>query len=566
MNRARRLLRHLRARQIGALPCRVWLMVPEGSDLASQPATTDRAGVLTTDDLEPSRLRGTLLASVQMQLGESSSAERLDSVWRVARMFGERVLPPPEASAADRQPPPDERRLAREIDQLRRQLATAQMDPEQLDARARVWSRGARLVRGVTGSGKTSVLAAATALAIDELASAGRAGVRCSPRVLVTCPERALLPALRERIGACFTARTGVKRLPRWVEFAALPEVVARAGGMLGLSPGPDVTLQQRELATLQALRAHGGAPARMACDLVVLDEAHDVSDEAFELLARLAELRNADDPRVHAYFDDAQAMAITAPDAPMGLRRRWKSLGLRATGHRSVLLDEAYRTPLETLEPAFNLRLGSLRHERVADADDCLELDRLVARGKVALEAGGWARVQFAARRGGRWPVVRRLPNRKAALRDAIDRATRLVRDFGLAPEDVAVLVPDLGTVEQIEELVGADRTQPARAGRTPARAVDLSGTRIPVDAQRAVEVRTATSARGLEWPVTILVGWEGMESTPEVRAGLYVAMTRTQHLCMLVTTRSCTLADELDACVARSRHHEGAPHGARP
>ena len=553
MARARKLIRHLRTAGIGALPCRVWLLASDASPLASEMASAARAGVLRPPDLEPARLRGLLLGSVQLELGEVPAAQRRDCVWQVSRLFGERVMPPSLDAGAEQDTLPEERRLAREIAGLRASLATAEMDPHQLDARARVWTQGARMVRGVTGSGKTSVLAAATALAVDALACKARTAPAAAPRVLVTCPERSLLPALQERITGCFTARTGARRLPRWVEFRALPEVVSRVAAQLGAKPSVDATLPQRERLALDALRTAGAVPAAAACDLVVLDEAHDASDQALELLAALAEGRNPGDPRVHAYFDDAQAMAPAGAETARGLRRRWKSLGLRATGLRSVLLDQAYRTPLETLEPAFNLRLGTLRAERVADAADCVELDRLVSRGKVVLEHDGWARVQFAVRDGGRWPLVHRRNGRRAALQHAIDSATKLVRTFGLLPEDVAVLAPDLGTLEELEVLARSHTATPVRGS------TDLSRTLIPVEGSRPVVACTANAARGLEWPVTILVGWEGMEVTSETRAGLYVAMTRTQHLCMLVTTRSCTLADELEACIERSRRARG-------
>jgi hypothetical protein len=538
----------LRAANIPArLPCRVWVLQDRCSSEALQIATMTRAGRIGANHTDPIELRNALIKSIRSIHPLRPKRDRIAASQDALRLFREPALPSLDHATPQSRDSPSG--LAAEVKRVKLESDQAELDQEQLLARSFAWQRGARLVRGVAGSGKTCVMAWATAMLARKLQS----DPGCpDPRMLLVSPFKAQLRDLSARVSACLSLEGApdptAASLPQWIRVGHWPELaiqLASAMRMKGTRAKPLVAIEQW---LLEAVRTQKPSTRRWSFDAIVIDEAQTLSDQAIEILARLGDRRRTGDPTLHLYFDDAQA--------PENMHRRpplWKRLGVQVKGRRSVLLDRCYRTPTEIMEPALNMLVGSLVGFEKPQTTGHADLARLCRKGLIEPRADGWHRVRFAVRHGPD-PQVRLIKDRQEGFEQAARLAHALTTRDGIEPTDIAIIAPSaVGCGELCQ--VSSRLALPGLLLQT-SRSDDRSY--VGRDQERGIQrvvAYTVKDVRGLEWPVVILVGWDRLSNSSAHRSALYIAMTRCQHLLHLITDAQRPLMREAKKCIDRSR-----------
>ena len=536
----------LRSADIPArLPCRVWLFDETTDADIARVATATRAGRVTGSNLDPIVLRNSMIESIRSKGPLRSRQDRVAATQDVLRLFHEPVL----AAHLTPQPEPAPAGLAADIQRMKMELRKAELDRDQLLARASAWRRGARLVRGVAGSGKSCVLAWATAMLARDL----QADPECpSPRMLVVSPFEGQLRDLATRISGCLSleaaANPATATIPSWIRIGHWPDVVQQlAKAMRVTDATSNPPLAEIERGVLTAIRASKPSLRRWSFDAIVVDEAQALSNTAIEILTRLGDRQRTGDPTLHLYFDDAQAADGMPRRPPL-----WKRYGLKVQGRRSVLFDRCYRTPAEIMEPAFNMLVGSLIGFNKPRTAGHADLERLCRRGLIDARADGWHSVHFAVRHGPP-PEVRVADGEQEALEQAAKLAHELIAKDGVHPSDIAVITHHSNGCEEIAKI--AARLELPGSWLQAPHPKKMSGATRRGERREEVYLGPVNHVRGLEWPVVILVGWDGLQPTPANRSALYVAMTRAQHMLYLITDASSPLAREVKSCVDRAR-----------
>ena len=529
----------------GRLPCRAWLVDENGDTNTFLVATATKAGRVPARKLDPVVLRNTMIESARSAGPLKAKRDRVAAAQDLLRLFHEPALASRVATRGAAAPCG----LAADIDRLKIELQRAELDREQTLARASAWCRGARLVRGVAGSGKTCVLAWATAMLARDL----QADPDCpSPRMLVVSPFDGQLRDLATRISGCLSleaaAGPSTAVLPRWIRIGHWPNLANQLANTMRLTDaGATPPLADIERRLLQAVRASKPSLKRWTYDAIVVDEAQALSSTAIEILASLGDRHRNGDPTLHLYFDDAQSTD--------GIHRRpplWKRLGIKVHGRRSILLDRCYRTPAEIMEPAFNMLVGSLIGFDKPRTAGHADLERLCRRGLIDARDDGWHSVHFAVRNGPS-PEVIVAQTREAALEQAARIAHDLIAVDGVHPSDIAVITPDVAGCRKIAKI--AEQLELPGLHFQELRPENISDKARRDERGEDVCLRPVNRVRGLEWPVVILVGWDGLSSSSAHRSALYVAMTRSQHMLYLITDVSSALMREVKSCTDRAR-----------
>ena len=525
------------------LPCRVWLLGEDDASSSIRVATVTRAGSLSTSHLEPIAIRNALIQSIRSVGPLRAKQDRIAATQDALRLFREPVLashaPPPQLPAPGG--------LAADIAHMKAELQRAELDREQVLARASAWRRGARLVRGVAGSGKTCVMAWATAMLVRDLQADPD---RQPPRMLVVSPFEGQRRDLATRIKGCLSleAATGsAAAMPRWIRIGHWSQLVKALAREMRVKDVENSSLVEIERAVLDAVRAHKPSLGRWMFDAIVVDEAQALSETAISILTGLSDPQRTGDPTLHLYFDDAQSAEGMPRRQPL-----WKRLGVRVQGRRSVLLDRCYRTPVEIMEPAFNMLIGSLVGFEKPRTSTYADLERLCRRGLIDPRPDGWHTIRFAVRHGPD-PEVRCVEDSREALDEALRLTHQLITKERVEPADIAVITPDAtgcrGVLQASARLkLSGLRLQSSRS-KNPSRGSSGEPRRDEV------ALRPVDQVRGLEWPVVILVGWDRLASSSAHRSSLYIAMTRAQHMLHLITDASGPLTREIRKCVDRAR-----------
>ncbi|MGI4828365.1 MAG: AAA family ATPase [Janthinobacterium lividum] len=217
-----------------------------------------------------------------------------------------------------------------------------------------------RVVRGVAGSGKTTVLSIQAARFLaggvqEELYAPN------SRRVAAVCYNQSFASLLRKQISDAYEVRTHEK-LPDDIIVRHLNGLMfelskqERSFKYINVREGDP---EQRALGYIEQLRQLGewnpAALDALQFDAIFVDEGQDICPEEFRLLHLLVrpEKMNGERPLI-IFYDDAQN--IYARQRPV-----WKELGIDVgRGNRSRVMKECFRNTREIVTFAFNILLGS--------------------------------------------------------------------------------------------------------------------------------------------------------------------------------------------------------------
>lgn len=365
---------------------------------------------------------------------------------------------------------------------------------------------GHRILRGVSGSGKTVILIARAKLLAENPQS----------RVLVLCYNK----LLRDFIAG---------------ELADLKNVEVRTFHKWCARNRVDYRAYDKPDALGAALRREfdeGRAPDAARFDAVLIDEAQLMSCD-WLACARLA-LKEADPHR---------GSLLVAADGAQSLNKlirfNWKDAGIAAAG-RTTILSENYRNTKEIVSIAEGIMV--LRHDVGGPSDP--------ARADPA-----------KCRRNGPLPELRALGGRD----NECDYAASLVRTWLLAgrsirgrlvkpaPEDIAIIYPHRAR--------GAgDFAERLRRALAPTPLAVLSGSDAASLSEPGVRLLAMKKALGLQFRFVILLWADLLPSgfaDQDDNALLYMAMTRAEDVLVILHSGG----SELVAKIATALEANGAP-----
>jgi superfamily I DNA/RNA helicase len=291
--------------------------------------------------------------------------------------------------------------------------------------------------------------------------------------------------------------------------------VISNAGGQ---HPGYKNGVRPVAQAALSALRKTTGARYRA----VMVDKAQDFDTEALQFCVELLE----------ATQPDEQDLVIVADSAQNIFRKnfRWKDAGIKAQG-RARVLRVNYRNTREILEFAHGFLTAdpSISVDEVPDPDD--EMSIIPAE---------------SAERSGEPPTVEIVNSVEDEVSAVVDHVKRLYAPRSRS-RSIAILYG--------EQTPGEKGYRPKLLARA------LDATSIPYfwvtdpgnrenkalvgSTDEPVILSTIMSAKGLEFPNTIVCGLGVREDSLTARKLLYVGFTRAvDHLTVITTKRSpfCT------------------------
>ena len=419
-----------------------------------------------------------------------------------------RALPPPPTGSLQHTPTRGRAAPERCGEQVR---ARAGLHPVASEEQERLCSLpldgGARVIRGVAGSGKSWILA--------RWVSRLLCGPAAPRRVLVVFGNAALRGLLQAMVERAWRQELGEQRLP-WeqLRFVHVRALLDDLGG--ALLPGD----YDYEAAATRILQRR--APPRPSCDAMFIDEAQDMGTTTLQLLFGLVEAPDSDQPSrkpVHVFYDnDQNVFGRTTP--------RWGQLGIDARG-RTVIMKTSFRSTRPIVDWARNARWTLAPSPADADHRELVSRNLLMAdRRRGAL----WWRCCFNTV-AGRPPDLLTFNDRDEELRYIGNRIRHWIAAERMLPREVVVLA-------------NAPRVRQLLARELAAALVD-TGVRVQVrhaaDLERGPDellVTTAHSFKGHEAELVFVAAadlfirpvGERFEPLP---AALYVAMTRARsHL----------------------------------
>ncbi len=390
-----------------------------------------------------------------------------------------------------------------------------------------------RLIRGVAGSGKTTVLAVMAARAIRRMLEVRRQRLfafaeRTSggPRVLVTCFNRALVGYIRDAIERAYRKealahlpagilevrhidgvawRLAERRLLRWIKVSSERESERRFEYLC---------------AQLQARAAnYQGIPDEFLYDLVFVDEAQDFGPAHFRFLLHLIRPHPATgELPIVIFYDDAQNV--------YGRRRpTWRKLGIDLTGFRSRVMTECFRNSRPIVEFALNLLLGSTLPPRDRPAfRDFADIGYLKRLGAV-VEEEDWIHVRFAPREGPP-PIVKRYDHPSTSMTAIARRVRYLITEEQVRPEDILVLAHRRTTVYCLREKLRQELGDLVAGFVVPVG--DSPDKDHYIFRPDHLTVSTVHGAKGYDAPIVLLEASDFDISRPLNRVAFYVGATR--------------------------------------
>jgi hypothetical protein len=455
----------------------------------------------------------------------ANGVEELDRILRGKTMFaaGRAVR------LEDRGMPADEQRLGLAIE--RQALEDMLPTRQQHEIGDRDFRGGHWLLRGVAGSGKSVMLAMATAKTLYDLTTLG--DDTRPPRVLVCCFNKTLVHFLRGRIEERFgrlsydTPPVGtltVKHLHGILSTLEKAEPSLKTG----------IKMHKRDERAAAMLSRFASLPperqAALQYDAIFLDEAQDFEPSEFRLLARLCRPDERGRGTLVIFYDNAQN--IYGRPLPV-----WSNLGIEIVG-RTTFLNACLRNTRQTLELAFNVLVGSRAAEgERATTRQFADLAGLRQRGLVD-ESGDMVNVKFSQRGDGPEPRLRLYESRDAETDGIAERVRRLLYDDGVLPSDILILFQSLKRhprlIEAVRQAAGPNVTVRVVGPEHNANKA------LPLIEDDVLTMSTVHSAKGYDAAVVIFVGIDAINTTTEDRAAFYVGATRAKHQLILTAGKA--------------------------
>ncbi len=479
---------------------------------------------LFADDLLEAPLQRRLGASALRPSSNFFKTFSLQQVQAVLQAFGD--------STALAQPPST--RAKRHVRQgTLGELCDANVDAfkvlsdEQQRLACQNWSGGPRLVRGVAGSGKSVVLVSNLARRIVR--HLGKEPILWqdpvqTPRFLVVCFNRTLVPFLKRKLQMAFRQRTGDTLPDGCVHVTAFNPLMFSLSqqGLCRYQKIEDGDAAQRAgvyLADLEdARRRVPDMVEKLSYDAVYVDEGQDFHEDEFRVLRTLCRCEPGAEPDLYVFYDDAQNL--------YGRRRpNWSSLGINVRGGRSAVMTECFRNTRSILEAAFNILFGS--HARAGaevPPGDFADLQLLTHRQLVS-RVGSAYRIHFASRPGIA-PKLWVVENRPAEDALLVSRLEYLIIQEQVRPQDVLVLAHSVQRVKEIAHIlrsIGSDRF-----GRIHLSIEDRDEL---IGCPGNLSISTVASAKGFEAPCVLLVSADTFPTHVKGRAAFYVGCTRAME-----------------------------------
>jgi hypothetical protein len=364
------------------------------------------------------------------------------------------------------------------------------MDLEQ-ERLARTLGDGHRLLRGVTGSGKTLVLLCRVRYLLDQ---------HPDWRILVVCYNRVLAGFLHRTIA---DKRVEVSTFDAWCR-----QQLRAANVDVPEPPGRGPQWDEFWIETVPRLLSQAFDEGRVptgAYQAILVDEGQDFADTWYRLLIR------ALDPEANRLF--------IALDSSQNIYRRrisWRSLGIQIAG-RTKVLKRNYRNTRGILSAAYAM----VQELDAAEAEPGDLVSSLIVPDQALREGPG--------------PELACLDSAQAVREHAKDWiGARLAR--GVAPGDILVLGHNR---LEMEKFAGWLEEQKIPASFLPERRTD--GT---------VGVSTIHSSKGLDARHVLILNaheLDGLKTRDEARRLLYIGMTRARDELCVSFARASWIMDEL-------------------
>lgn len=349
---------------------------------------------------------------------------------------------------------------------------------------ARTLGEGHRVIHGSAGSGKTMILV----FRAQQLAAAAQAG----RPILVLCYNRALSQRIEGQLRQRgVDERVVVRTFHSWCQELVKAYQLDVPKGLAGSA------YYEALAETVSRSVTSGLVPAGQYTALLI-DEAHDFEDAWLEMAARMV---TPTTNSLLVLYDDAQSIYQKT-------RRKFNfaSVGIQAQGRTSILKLN-YRNTAEVLTLAMHCA-QSLLSDR-AETDETMQSVLPVTAG-----------------RHGPVPVLLVAGNAREEAEWVAERVAQAI-SAGRAPDEVAVLC----RIKRHMDAVGLALQRKGIAFQS----MNTPGFRSFDWMRPSVKLLTLHSAKGLEFPMVVVVGLDAMPAAgepmdEEVRL-LYVGMTRATH-----------------------------------
>jgi len=347
---------------------------------------------------------------------------------------------------------------------------------------ARTLGEGHRVIHGAAGSGKTMILV----FRAQQLAAAARA----DQPILVLCFNRALAQRIEGLLRARgVDERVVVRTFHSWCQDMVRAYQLEAPHGCTGNAYFEALTNTVSH--AIETCMVPGGQYTAL-----LIDEAHDFEDSWLKMAAQMVNpVTNA----LLVLYDDAQSIYQKK-------RRKFNfaNVGIQAVG-RSSILKLNYRNTAEVLALAMHCAQGLLADR--PETEDALPTVMPTSAG-----------------RRGPVPVLLLAHHAHEEALWISERVAQAI-SAGRAPGDVAILFRTRDRMPDCAKLL-----------RQRGVAVQSMAESKTMDWQSAsVKLITLHSAKGLEFPLVVLVGLDAMpradESLDEALRLLYVGMTRATH-----------------------------------
>lgn len=421
--------------------------------------------------------------------------------------------------------------LGTHIDAL--EARTRQLSPEQQQlARQETWGHPF-LVRGVAGSGKSSVLAyqvAWTVLRHERLhqqLTLFAEDRHPLPKIAVIGLSRSLVPFLQNMIHVAYQEIAGKELPPGVVQVHHLYGLLFQLAQehdyfhYLHSAKSKEMGDQAREyLAQLDVM-----TPARLDAlrfDAIWIDEGQDFHPEMFTLLHMLVRPdKQTGERTISIFYDDAQN--IYGHPRPI-----WNTFGMNVEGGRAAFMHTAYRNSREIIELGMNVLLGTAADEqtrvqtrRFADVYTLKEKDLL------AETPQGW-RVQFAEA-AGEIPQVKVFQNRTEQIDWLAGAVVHLIEEEKVRPEDILLLAGNANAFPYLEQSIRAaseNRIEPRLVGGKNRSTLDE-----PLLLPGQLTISTIYAAKGYDAPIAFVLDVDQLDRNATGRSLFYVGVTRAKR-----------------------------------
>jgi hypothetical protein len=423
------------------------------------------------------------------------------------------------------------------------------LSEEQQKLSAQNWHEGPRLIRGVAGSGKTIVLANNLARRLQRSLQEQGLFRDQSPRLLVVCNNRSLVPFLEKKIALAFQQRTGRPLPEKGLDIFSHNRFLYHLSqkGLWRYQRIEDGTDEERANKYLKELedtrRSHPEIFEAVAYDAIFVDEGQDFLEEDFRLLKELCRVQPNHEPNIYVFYDDAQNF--------LGRKRpNWLSVGLNVRGGRTHVMSHCFRNTCPIVEAAFNVLYGSCANgEGEIPTKEFGDIATLEEKHAIAREEDGFWRVGFAVRDG--QPAKLTVASSPSAeTQEIVTRLRWLVENQRVRPQDILVLAFSRNRIEAIASALANTKINGVEGLHIAFREQDkLLGQRS------TLTLSTTASAKGYDAYCVLLASGNEFDRDVIGRINFYVGCTRAIEYLEVFAYRNEGLAGELGQVLARQK-----------